>query len=107
MFDVADRALIGDNVGAFGYALQGAAAFATPFVEGGPEGAMIAAVILAGALLIALSLDEQQEYVLRYQNDLAAEGWATRDMAQRFLRRSDHAISVIHDHLRQDGWAEN
>jgi hypothetical protein len=104
MFDVADRALVGDNVGAFGYMLQGAAAFATPFVEGGPEGVVIAAVILAGALLIAFSLDEQQEYVLMYQHGPASEGFATRDIAQRFLRRSDHAIGVIRDHLREDGW---
>ncbi len=104
MFDVADRALVGDNVGAFGYMLQGAAAFATPFVEGGPEGVLVAAVILAGATLIALSLDEQQEYVLMYQQGPASEAFATREIARRFLRRSDHAIGVIRDHLQQDGW---
>jgi hypothetical protein len=107
MFDVADRALVGDNVGAFGYMLQGAAAFATPFAEGGPEGVLIAAVILTGAIVVALSLDEQQEYVLAYQQSTASEGFATREMARRFLRRSDEAIGVIRDHLQQDGWAAN
>ena len=106
MFDVADRALIGDNVGAFGYMLQGAAAFAAPCVEGGPVGVALAAAILLGAIVIAYSRDEQENYVLMYMADggLASLGFTIQHKAEVFLRGSDHAISLIRDSLQQNGW---